>query len=302
MIDPALLQRQHLRFFVREVFRQLHPGQPPLAGAWYIQAMCYALEQCHAGLCPRLVTNIPPRHLKSITASVAFCAWVLGHDPTKKILVATYNEDLARLHDRQARMIMESAEYRRIFPNTIVDARRTRQLELFTSSGGFRLAVTTGGSATGFGGDILLFDDCMKAQDAKSEAERERVKSWYRGTMGTRLDNKRDGVMISIQQRLHEDDLSALLIEGGATHLNLPAIASKREKIALGPGRFHIREPGDLLNPDREDRETLDRLRRELSPRDFMTQYMQDPTPPEGNIIRPEWFSAMMIRQEGKHS
>jgi hypothetical protein len=290
MISPAQVHRRSLKFFVREVFRQLHPNELPLYLSWYMQAMCHALEQTHDGDCRRLVINVPPRYGKSITTAVAFCAWLLGQDPTLKILVGTYNEQLALLHDRQLRQIMESPQYRSAFPNTVIDRKATRQLDLHTTAGGFRMAVTTGGSATGFGGDFIILDDCMKAQDAGSEAERIRVRDWYRGTIGTRLNNKRDGVIISIQQRLHEDDLTSHILAAGATHLNLPAIAPARARIAIGVGQFHTREPGDILAPDREDRKVLDAIRREMGPREFTTQYLQDPTPAEGNIVRLEWF------------
>lgn len=188
------------------------------------------------------------------------------------------------------KQLMQSRAYRRAFPNTIIDRKTTRQLEIYTTAGGFRMAVTTGGGATGFGGDYIILDDCMKAQDASSEAERIRVRDWYRGTIGTRLNNEGEGVIISIQQRLHEDDLTSHILASGATHLNLPAIATRRESIPIGPGKFHERYPNDLLSPEREDRETLDRLRRELGPRNFDTQYQQDPTPAEGNVVRLHWF------------
>jgi predicted phage terminase large subunit-like protein len=290
MIAPAVLHRCYLPFFVREVFRQLHPGEDPLDLAWYLQAMCHALEQTRRGKERRLVINVPPRYLKSVTTAVAFCAWILGHDPTAKILVGTYNEELARLHDQQLRQIMESREYRTAFPNTVVDRRRSRQLHLITTEGGSRMAVTTGGTATGFGGDFIILDDCMKAQDASSEAERAKIEQWYRGTIGTGLNDKRSGVIISIQQRLHENDLAAVMLEAGAKHLNLPAIAPHRELIEIAPGRFHERQPGDLLNPDREDDAVLEERRREMGPRNFATQYLQDPVPPDGNIVRLEWF------------
>lgn len=298
MISPAILHRRAFKYFVREVFRQLHPNHPPLELTWYMQAMCHALEQTRLGDCRRLVINVPPRHGKSVTAAVAFCAWLLGWDPTAKILVGTYNEDLARLHDRQLRQIMDSPEYRAAFPGTIIDRKTTRQLELRTTAGGFRMAVTTGGTATGFGGGYILLDDCMKAQDANSEAERIKVRDWYRGTIGTRLDNKGEGVIISIQQRLHEDDLTSFILDAGATHLNLPAIAQKHDWIALGGGSFHERNPGDLLNPERENLATLNELRRELGSAVFVPQWLQDPTPAEGNIVRPEWFPRYAERPE----
>lgn len=290
MIAPALLHRASFPFFVREVFRQFHPGDPPLVLSWYLHAMCFALEQTRLGRDRRLVINVPPRYLKSITTAVAFCAWLLGHNPSTKILVGTYNEELARLHDQQLRQLMESSEYRTAFPGTVIDRKRSRQLYLVTTAGGSRMAVTTGGSATGFGGDYIILDDCMKAQDAESDAERTRIEQWYKGTIGTRLNNKREGVIISIQQRLHEYDLSAVMLEAGATHLNLPAVAPNRQMIAIGPNRFHERQPGDLLDPAREDSQVLEERRREMGARNYATQYLQDPTPPDGNIVRMEWF------------
>ncbi len=291
MLDPAVLHRQSLKYFVRMTFAEFHPDDPPLVLNWYMLAMIHAAEQSISGDCRRLAVNVPPRYGKSITYAVALAAWLLGRDPTLKILVATYNEDLARLHDRMVKQLMQSRAYARAFPNTIIDRKNTRQLEIHTTAGGFRMAVTTGGSATGFGGDYIILDDCMKAQDASSEAERIRVRDWYRGTIGTRLNNKGEGVIVSIQQRLHEDDLTSFILAAGAVHLNLPAIATRRERIPIGPGKFHERYPGDVLNPEREDRETLERLRRELGPRNYDTQYQQDPTPAEGNVVRPEWFA-----------
>ena len=290
MIDPAVLYRNSLFAFTREVFRQLHPGHPPLERAWYMRAMCHALEQTFRGHTRRLVINVPPRYGKSITASVAFTAWLLGHDPTLKILVGTYGEELSRQQDQQLKQIMASPQYRAAFPRTVIDRLKTRQLDLHTTAGGFRKAVTTGGAATGFGGDYILLDDCMKAQDATSEAERLRVHEWYRGTIGTRLNDKRDGRIISIQQRLHQDDLTALILAGGAEHLNLPAIAQQIERIPIGPGLLHTRDAGDVLDPTREDLATLERIRRELGPRTFAPQYLQDVSAAEGNIVRPHWF------------
>src|SRR5215207_5786712 len=96
--QPSLLaaaRRQHFPFFLIKAFETLHPGDPPLDLAWYIRAMCHALVEVRDGSERRLVITVPPRHLKSVTASVAFVAWVLGHDPKAKIMVASYSQDLA---------------------------------------------------------------------------------------------------------------------------------------------------------------------------------------------------------------
>ena len=286
----AALRRTDLSAFLMKVFETLHPGDPPLLRAWYVYAMCHALAEVGNGRKRRLVITVPPRHLKSITASVAFVAWLLGHDPTLKIMVASYSQDLARLHSNLTRTIMETPWYRSDFPAARISERGNRALELETTAGGARKAVSVGGSITGFGADIIIVDDCMKADEARSAVTREELRSWFDNTLSTRLNDKATGVILSIQQRLHEDDLPAYLLEKGYEHLNLPAIADKVETVAIGPAQYHHRRIGDLLDPVRENREVLDQLRRDLGPAVFSAQYQQEPVAPEGNLIRMEWF------------
>ena len=294
--------RTNLSYFLMRAFETLHPGEPPLMRVWYIQAMCYALNEAAQGHDRRLVITVPPRHLKSITAAVALVAWLLGHNPALKIMVASYSQDLARLHSDQTRRVLESDWYKRDFPGTRIAAGGNRALELVTTAGGGRKAVSVGGSTTGFGADIIIVDDCMKADDARSQTIRDETRAWFDGTLLSRLNSKATGIVISIQQRLHEDDLPAYLIEDkGYRHLNLPAIAEKDETIEIAPGKYHRREVGDLLNPERENQATLDQLRRDLGPMVFAAQYQQDPVAPGGNLIRLEWFGTYDEQPERHH-
>lgn len=288
----AAARRQHFPLFLVKSFETLHPGAPPLELAWYLQAICHALAEVRRGEERRLVITVPPRHLKSITASVAFVAWMLGHDPKTKIMVASYSQDLARHHSNQTRMLMESDWYRRDFPRTRISDRGNRALELETTAGGVRKAVSVGGSITGFGVDLIIVDDCMKADEAKSPAVRQELRHWFDNTLLSRLNDKASGRIISIQQRLHEDDLPAYMLEKGYRHLNLPAIAEKAERIATGTERFHDRMPGGLLNPERENDATLAQLRRDLGPVVFSAQYQQEPVVAEGNMLRLDWFKS----------
>ena len=292
-LNPVMMsaaRRQHFPLFLMKAFETLHPGDRPLELAWYLHAICHALGEVRAGNERRLVITVPPRHLKSVTASVAFVAWELGHNPKAKIMVASYSQDLARHHSNQTRMIMESEWYRRDFPKTRISDRGNRALELETTAGGVRKAVSVGGSITGFGADIIIVDDCMKADEAKSPTVRLELRNWFDNTLLSRLNDKATGRIISIQQRLHEDDLPAYMLDKGYRHLNLPAIAEKEEAVAVGAGRLHHRGVGDLLNPFRENKETLDRLRRDLGPVVFSAQYQQEPVAAEGNMLRLEWF------------
>jgi predicted phage terminase large subunit-like protein len=233
--------------------------------------------------------------MKSITVSVAFTAWILGHDPTKRILCASYTADLARKHAIDTRHVMESDWFRKLFPYCELVARRQRDVELVTTLKGGRLAFGLGGALTGRGADVIILDDPMKASSATSEADRRRAIEYYEGTLVSRLNDKRRGAIVLVMQRLHEADLCGHLLERAPDDwqiVHLPAIAVEDGVFQLSdrPGHVHQRRCGDALQPDREPCDLLDVLRRELGSRTFEAQYQQAPTPAGGNLIRREWL------------
>lgn len=98
MIDLRRLLEMKLRSdlstFIHRTFQTVAPAQTFLHN-WHIDAMAWHLEQCATGRIKRLLITLPPRHMKSICASDAFPAWVPGHDPTKRVVCASYAADLA---------------------------------------------------------------------------------------------------------------------------------------------------------------------------------------------------------------
>jgi predicted phage terminase large subunit-like protein len=105
------------------------------------------------------------------------------------------------------------------------------------------------------------------------------------------LDNKNQGRIILIMQRLHEEDPAGhFLAQGGWTHLNLPAIAEESQDISIGEDEIYRRQPGDVLHPERESREKLKELAVEMGTYAFAAQYQQSPTPQGGGIIHWDWF------------
>jgi predicted phage terminase large subunit-like protein len=160
-----------------------------------------------------------------------------------------------------------------------------------TTRRGGRFATSVGGTLTGRGGSIIIIDDAMKAEDALSDVMRKRVIQWFSDTLITRLDDKRNDVIIVVQQRLHVDDLVGhLLATGEWVHLNLAVIAQQDEHVLIGPNRRYLRRQGELLHPAREDEAELAELERALGPRAFAAQYLQAPVPPDGTIIHWSWF------------
>ena len=282
------LLRQDLNAFVHKVFATVSPNDR-FRPNWHIRAITHELMRCHGGENRRLVITQPPRSLKSICTSVAYVAWALGHDPTSRFLCVSYSDGLAGELARQFRMVIESAWYRRIFPR--LRFKKNTGGECITTRGGGRVALSVGGSITGRGADVIIIDDPLKAEDGASESARNSLIDWYDGTLSTRLNDKKHGIIILVMQRLHQDDLAGYLLRrGGWQHLNLPAIATEEESVAIGPGRVHRRKPGEVLHPEREDRAMLDKIKADIGSLRFSAQYQQSPVPLEGNLIKRAWL------------
>jgi hypothetical protein len=201
----AELLRNDLCAFIHRSFVQLNAATPFLPN-WHIELLASKLEEVRRGICKRLIINVPPRHIKSHATSIAFPAWVLGHDPSKKILVVTYAQDFSEKLARDARELMRSPFYQALF-----DTRPSSEIisEYETTAGGYRLSSSISGGITGRRADIIIIDDPLKADDALSDARRRSVNDWYDNTLRSRLNSQEDGAIIIVMQRLHADDLMA---------------------------------------------------------------------------------------------
>ena len=257
IIDAAL--RTHFDLFLMRCFQTLNPGATYLPGP-HIKAIAHQLERIRSGECVRLIINMPPRYLKSITASVAFPAFFLGHDPGRRIFGISYGGDLSSKHASDFQSIVHAPWYRRLFP--LMQISRSADNDVFTTQHGFRRSLSVNGAITGFGGDCFIIDDPRKPVDAQSETLRNNTNNWFSNTLLSRLDNKQTGSIIVVMQRVHLDDLTGYLTEHSDewTVLSLPAIAEVAERISIGGGRFFDRGPGEALHPAYESVEVLKRL------------------------------------------
>src|SRR6476469_4296830 len=182
--------------FVTKVFETVSPGDVYLPN-WHIDAMTYAAGRVMDGTIKRLITTVPPRHLKSIVFSVALPAFLLGRDPTNRIICVSYSGELAVKHANDFRAVMTAAWYRRVFPATKISREKDTQYETMT---------------TGRGADLIVLDDPQKPDEALSEAHRNSAGQWFDTTLLSRLDSKSDGAVVIVMQRLHEDDLAGRLL------------------------------------------------------------------------------------------
>src|SRR5262252_5343490 len=173
--------RQDFVCFVRKAFETVVPGEE-LHLNWHIRAIAHALDQVRAGAIKRLIITVPPRHLKSITASVAFPAFGLGHDPTQKFVCLSYSGDLAVKHAADFRAVINAEWYRRIFPAMRISPEKNTEFETVTTRRGGRLATSVGGTLTGRGGNIFILDDPMNPKQAMSESSRKSAVQWFQNT------------------------------------------------------------------------------------------------------------------------
>ncbi len=232
-----------------------------------IRVICYAVERMVTGESSnRLVVNLPPRTLKSFILSVCLPAWLLGRNPALRIVCASYSRDLADKFSRDCRALMETPFYKRVF-RTRLNPRKITEAEFETRERGYRLSTSVGATLTGRGGGILLIDDPLKGDDANSQVALDAANEWFRSTAMNRLDSLTDTLIIVTMQRLHESDLSGMLIEQGWPCLAIPAIAKEPADFLVGKDAFYHRPTGEALQPNRDSLEALEEQKRQVGSR-----------------------------------
>ena len=242
------------------------------------------LEAVERGAIDRLMVFLPPRAGKSELVSRRWPAWLMGRDPTRQIIGASYSAELAADFGRDVRNQVGSAEYRAVFPGVALAADSAAAARWNSSAGGSYVAVGVGGSITGRGAHIAIIDDPVKDRaEADSETIRERVWGWYRSTLYTRLmpsPGRRSGAIVVCQTRWHDDDLSGRLLnerDGDRWEvLTLPAIGAD----------------GAALWPERYPLDALERIRAAVGPREWSALYQQQPQPDDGTYFQRAWFEA----------
>lgn len=279
------LCRDDLSAFIEKSFKIVSPGEK-YRHNWHLEAISEFLEACTRGDIRRGIINIPPRSLKSISCSVSWPAWLLGHNPSEKIMCASYSGSLSIKHSVDCRFLIESPWYKKCFPNTRIADDSNTKTKYITTERGHRISTSTGGTSTGEGGNFLIVDDPHSADDAQSKKIRESQTLWFRQSFANRLNDKGKGCILVIMQRLHEKDLTGeLLGDGGWDHLCLPAENKTTRTISIGKFEKEWKE-GEFLHGEREGKVILDNLRREMGSYAFAGQYLMTPAPAGGGLFQ----------------
>ncbi len=286
--------------FLQYAFYTLNPSQPFIPN-WHLEAIAEylnALERCDI---QRLIINMPPRSLKSLSSTVAWSAYLLGRNPAMRIITASYSSPISIKHATDVRGLVATDWFAQTFPKFALHPAQNEKHKFMTTQQGFRLATSVGGSLTGEGGDVIIIDDPLNPAQSMSKSSREAANHWFDHTLSSRLNNKRTGRMLLVMQRLHEQDLSGhLLRKGGWEHLCLPAQAKAALQVRMGNVAYEM-QADELLQPERETIEVLKQLRLDLGSAAYNAQYLQSPLADDGLMVKKAWCEHVydLLPEEG---
>jgi predicted phage terminase large subunit-like protein len=278
-----------LHEFVRQAWPVLEPSTA-FVDNWHLHLVCEYLEALAQGDILRLIINVPPRSGKSIFATVSFPCWLWLKNPALRMMAASYSGALSTDHSVARRTVLTSQWFRSNWPNLRLADDANLKTAFSNTARGMMIATSVGASPTGRGGDLIIADDLLSPHQANSDLERATAARWFNETLFNRLDDKKQGRILVIEQRTHANDLTGSLLEqGGFTHLALGAVAARKTTITFPrSGRIVIREEGDLLWPEREGEAQLAEARLRMGSFAFDSQYLQAPTSRGGNLFKAE--------------
>ena len=247
------------------------------------QTLFKTFEEIYEGKHKRVIINIPPRHSKT-EMSKMFAAWVLARNPKAKSLVLSYSSTLAEDNSSYIRDYVSSDAFQDLWPMTLKsDAKGKSHWK--TVEGGEVYGTAAGGQVTGFGagldgqgckGGLILIDDPLKPDDAQYETRRGNVNENFNRTIKSRRNDVGVPIVI-IMQRIHEEDLSGFLLDGGDGeewhHVKVPVWDENKE--VIWPERYSQAE-AEIANKSQ--------------PYHFAGQYLQEPAPLEGGMWKKDWF------------
>lgn len=254
----------------------LEPGRVMKRG-WAIEAICDHLEAVTYGYVKKLLINVPPGMMKSLLTQVIWPSWEWGprNLPHLRYVSAAYSQDLTVRDNRRARQLIESELYQSMWGDRFhLAGDQNAKVKYENNHRGFRIATSVGGTATGERGDRFIIDDPHNVKTAESEVDLDSKAQWFTEVVPSRVNDLDESAFIVIMQRVHERDVSGLILAEGLpyVHLELPMEFETAR-------RCHT-----VLIP--EGAERLDPPQRQL-PHTFT-----DPRQVEEELLFPERFTA----------
>lgn len=287
--------------FIRQAWHVIEPGQPYIHG-WHIDFICAHLEAITDGLqfedgsyYNRLLVNVPPGTMKSLTIGVFWPAWEWGprNMPYLRYVCASHSQNLAVRDSTKMRRLIVSDWYQKRWGDRVqLVGDQNQKTKFETTVTGFREAIAAG-SITGARGDRVIIDDPHSVESAASDQQRNTTLEWFTEAVPSRLNNPKSSAIVTVMQRLHHEDVSGLILERdlGYDHILLPMLydpaATKKTLLGYEDPRT---EDGELLFPERFPEDVVDRDRHVMGEYAFAGQMQQTPSPRGGGVIRRDWW------------
>lgn len=265
---------------------------------WHIPYLCDELQELSYFIVNRLpkpydlIINIPPGTSKSTICTVMFPVWLWVKDPTIRIITNSYAADLSTEHAVKSRDIILSDKFKRVFPKIKLRSDKSAKQNYENSQGGTRNTTSTGGAITGKHAHVIINDDPLNPKQSSSESDRKSAISHSTQTLSSRKIDKRNTPTITVMQRLHENDVTGFLLSSKGEmikHICLPAELSDDVK----PAYLKERYTDGLLDPVRLDRSVLKEAKIDLGSYGYSNQFGQKSSPPDGGILKVEWFDVI---------
>lgn len=271
-----------LLFFTRYFFKKRY-GYKFVVNDHHIK-IAEKLEAVARGEILRLVINMPPRYGKTEIAVICYIAWCIANNASSKFIHLSYSDDLVLDNSSQIKELIQCDEFQELWPIELKADSQSKKKWYTTQRGGV-YATSAGGAVTGFGAGstnekefagAIVIDDPLKPDDADSDTQRQRVNKRLNTTIKSRV-NSRSTPIILIMQRIHDEDASGFVLDGGTgeewEHLSIPALNS--DGSALWPWKHTVDELRQIEKADRYV---------------FSGQYMQQPVPDDGIYFERDKF------------
>src|SRR5882724_1108400 len=286
----AELARRSLRVFIKEAFEVIEP-ETSYSHNWHIDAIADHLEAVSRGEIKKLIINVPPGHMKSLCVCVFWPSWEWLHNPHLRWIFASYGSHLSIRDSVKMRSLIMSEWYQKHFRHIYQIKKSTEKL-ISNDKGGFRVASSVGGVGTGERVHRVVNDDLVRANDSHSSLMKEQAIK-HMQAMSTRAVDSTNFAQVLIMQRLTEDDPTGWAKSKwkACEELIIPGEFDPKRKFCTTIGWEDPRKTeGELLWSEKFSDSVMNELKEELGEYGYASQIQQLPAPPEGGIIKNNWW------------
>lgn len=288
-VQRELGLRGSLSDFIRMTWPLVEPGTT-FSSNWHIDAIAEHLEAVTRGEIKRLVINIPPGCMKSLSVSVFWPVWEWLRDPSLRSIYASFDQSLTRMHAGKSLDLICSSWFTERWGDIFYVNPDSARGEYENNHKGWRFTTSIRGKVTGRHANRHVCDDPIKPNELSKNALAE-VAEWWGGTMASRVADTATLARIVMMQRLHETDLAGLCIDSGDYEvLKIPMEYSKSISVATKIWSDPREEEGDLLWPARFSEGAVFQLKKDMGSRTYSAQYQQAPSPAGGAVFKRDWF------------